>query len=387
MKKLLVILPRVPYPIEKGDKLRAYYQLKQFANMYEVHLVALSDGKIHPDAITKLQPYCKSIHIHKLTLLSKGINILSALLRGKPMQVGYFYKSAAHRKTTELIKELKPDHIFCQLLRSAEYAINSAIPKTIDYQDVFSKGIERRIKKAPFYLKAFFKLEHKRLVDYEAFVFDKFNHKVIISEQDRDLIQHPKKKEIDIIRNGVDFDFFSPRKKEKKYDLVFTGNMAYPPNIDAVVYIAKHILPLVRKHFPNIKLLIAGASPHPKVQALASDNVIVSGWLDDIRDAYAEGKIFLAPMQIGTGLQNKLLEAMSMQLPCITSKLANNALGAKHNENILLGNKPEEYSKHIITLLNKKDVYEKISSNGHIFVKKNFDWESVTLPLMNKFNN
>ena len=106
--------------------------------------------------------------------------------------------------------------------------------------------------------------------------------------------------------------------------------MSYPPNINAVVYIAEQIMPIIIKQIPNVKFLIAGATPTNDVKNLQSDNIHVTGWLDDIRDAYNESKVFLAPLQIGTGLQNKLLEAMAMKIPCITSSLANNAIGATH---------------------------------------------------------
>ena len=117
--------------------------------------------------------------------------------------------------------------------------------------------------------------------------------------------------------------------------------MSYPPNVNAVMYIAKEIFPLLLKHKPDIKLLIAGATPTNAVKSLANANIHVSGWMDDIRDAYNESSIFLAPLQIGTGLQNKLLEAMSMELPCITSALANNALKACDGEEILIGETPK----------------------------------------------
>ena len=114
--------------------------------------------------------------------------------------------------------------------------------------------------------------------------------------------------------------FFNPKKRiKKKYELVFTGNMSYPPNVNAVEYIAKELMPLLIERKPDIKLLIAGATPANSVKALSSENILVSGWLDDIRDAYNDASVFLAPLQIGTGLQNKLLEAMCMEVPCITS--------------------------------------------------------------------
>jgi glycosyltransferase involved in cell wall biosynthesis len=182
----------------------------------------------------------------------------------------------------------------------------------------------------------------------------------------------------------VDHDYFSPVKGEKKYDVVFTGNMGYPPNIDAARFIAEEIFPLVLKQFPAAKLLLAGATPHARVQALKSKNITVSGWMPDIRDSYASSRIFIAPMRIGTGLQNKLLEAMAMEMPCITSILANQALGAEENKEILVGTSAREYADHIIRLLKDADFAHSLAQNGHTFVKKVFSWENSVNALFNK---
>ena len=197
------------------------------------------------------------------------------------------------------------------------------------------------------------------------------------------MIPHPKKNEILIIPNGVDHQFYKPRQEEKKYDIVFTGNMSYPPNVNAVDYLANEILPLVWKQIPNAKMYIAGATPDPKVKKAASDRIIVSGWLDDIRDAYAQSRVFIAPMRIGTGLQNKLLEAMSMRLPAITSPLANASLGAKPDEEILIGRNAEEMAQNIITLLTDKEKASQIAQAGFDFTNRVYDWGKATEILEN----
>ena len=146
---------------------------------------------------------------------------------------------------------------------------------------------------------------------------------------------------------------FTPQEQDAEYDLLFTGNMNYPPNIDSVIFLVQKVLPLVRKERPGTSLLISGVDPSPSVRDLARVDplVTVSGWVKDIRSSYAAARIFIAPMQIGTGLQNKLLEAMAMRMPCITSPLANNAVGAPVDDAILIGNTPEEYAAHILRLL------------------------------------
>ena len=379
--KIFVLLPRIPWPLEKGDKLRAFNQIKQLAKNNEVVLCALNtDKKVSKeDAFKALQPYCISVTFIDISKLSILINISKAFFKGLPLQCGYFYNTKAHKKIRNIIKKHKPDMLFGQLLRVAEYIRHENTSKTIDYQDVFSMGMKRRSEIAPFYMKPFFNMEYRRLRRYEHDIFDDFDVKTIISVPDRNLIDHPKKDEILIVPNGVDHEYSTPRECEKKYDIVFTGNMSYAPNVNAVEYLANDILPLVWKKLPDAKMYIAGATPDPRVKKVASDRIIISGWLDDMRDAYAQSKIFIAPMRIGTGLQNKLLEAMAMRLPCITTTLANNSLLASEEKNeILVGNNEQELAEHIITLLTNKDKADEIAQNGHDFVRRIYDWGMAT---------
>ena len=378
--KIFVLLPRIPYPLEKGDKLRAFNQIKQLAKHNEIVLCALNDNSqvSEQDAFRALQPYCQSINFIKISKPQIVLGLVRAFFKGLPMQCGYFYNRKAAKKINALIEKHKPDMLFGQLLRVAEYIRKKNIPKTIDYQDVFSYGMKRRADIASPITRPIFSMEYKRLKRYEAAIFDDFDVKTIISEPDRELIPHPKKNEILIIPNGVDHEFFAPQEREKKYDIVFTGNMSYAPNVNAVEYLANEILPIVWKQIPNAKMYVAGATPDPKVKKAACDNIVISGWLDDIRDAYAQSRIFIAPMRIGTGLQNKLLEAMSMGLPAITTPLANGSLGAENGKEILVGSNAEELAQHIITLLTDNDKAKQIAQAGFDFTNRVYDWGKAT---------
>ena len=378
--KIFVLLPRIPYPLEKGDKLRAFNQIKQLAKHNEIVLCALNDDtKVsEQDAFHALQPYCQSINFIRITKLQILLGLVRAFFKGLPLQCGYFFNRKAAKKIDALIAKHKPDLLFGQLLRVAEYIRYKNIPKAIDYQDIFSYGMKRRADIASFVTRPIYNMEYRRLCRYEAAIFEDFDVKSIISEPDRDLFPHERRDEILVIPNGVDHDYFKPQEREKQYDLVFTGNMSYPPNVNAVDYLANEILPIVWKTLPHVKLYIAGATPDPKVKKAASDHIIVSGWLDDIRDAYAQSRVFIAPMRIGTGLQNKLLEAMSMRLPAITSPLANASLGAKPNEEILIGSNAEEMAQHIITLLTDTQKAKQIAQAGYNFTNRVYDWGKAT---------
>lgn len=375
---ILVVLPRFPYPLEKGDKLRAYHQLRILSQKHTLYLVALHEGQLKAEDVAQVSQFCKEIHVVQLTIWSKFCNIICSFLKGLPLQCGYFYKKEAQNTIQEIIKREKIDRIYCQLIRVTEYVKNIPIPKTLDYQDVLSKGVQRRMEIAPFYMKPVLGIEYRRLLKYEKDIFSYFDNKVIITEVDRELIPHSENEMIHVIANGVDFEQYKYHLCDKKYDLIFAGNMNYPPNVEAAEYLAKQIFPLLQADFPNLTLAICGASPTAKVKALQNKHITVTGWVDSMADYYAQSRIFIAPMHIGTGLQNKLLEAMSMKLPCITSSLAGNPLrGVVQGKEILISNTTIGYVEMVKFLLGNPEKCQEIAENGYQFVKRNYNWETI----------
>ena len=380
------IVSRIPYPLEKGDKLRAYHQIVQLSKLANIHLFCLSDSNYSHSQISELQKYCASVNVYKLNKLKIGFRLIFAYFSRKPFQVHYFFDKAVSRKIKNKIDQLKPDHIYCQLVRTAEYVKNFFnYNKTIDYMDAFSMGMKRRVANENFFAKIFVRYEANRLTAYESIIFDYFDNHTIISEQDRDLIYHKKQKEIEIIANGVEQSYLAYFKKsEIKYDILFHGNLNYAPNVDCVKYITQVILPLLKKVKPEIRIAISGANPSKKIIEYCknnSANIILLGYVDNVAEVYKSAKVFFAPLQIGTGLQNKILEAMALKIPVVTSELCNNAIGAKHDVTIITANNPDDYVIELLDLLNNENKRDIIVTNAYSFVKENFSWEKSTLKL------
>ena len=387
--KLLVLLSRFPYPLDKGDKLRAFHQLRYLAGHHEICLFALSDEEVSAEAYAAVRPLCRGgLVVRRLRRPGIARNMTWALATGRPLQVGYFYDPAAQRLVDDLLRDFRPDHIYCQLIRMAEYLRPHAgrVPMTLDYMDVFSAGVARRAAQAPRWQRPVLALEAQRLLAYEAAAFDWFPHHTIISDQDRQLIQHPRRDAIEIVLNGIDTDFFQPRPgAAKTCDVLFCGNMSYHPNVDAACFLAEEIMPLVRQQHPAARLLVAGTTPAPRVQALASAHVEISGWVPDIRAAYAAARVFAAPMRVGTGLQNKLLEAMAMALPCVTTPLANNALGATDGQQVRVAGTADEVAQAIGQLLEDEAGAGALAARGQAFVKAHYTWAGATARLEARF--
>lgn len=371
--KIMIVLPRFPYPLEKGDKLRAYHQIKSLSKNNEIYLFCVSHQKVDNAHIERLKQYCKEVVVAIPNRLVSYKNVVRNFLYSKSLQIGYWDSMKARKMYKAFEKRVQPDVIYSQMVRTMPLVSRSLVPKVMDFQDALSMNTERRMDLTrPGLWHWVLHLEFKLLRSSEYNAFKIFDDLVIISESDSDAIPHKKSGNIKIIPNGVDVDYFVPQKCEKLYDIVFCGNMQYTPNVNACQYLIKQVMPLVWKEMPDTKVLLAGTSPKASVKSLKSDNVVVSGWVDDIRTSYASSKIFVAPMQMGSGLQNKLLEAMSMGIPCVTTPIASEPLGS--NE-VLVGSNATELAQHILTLLRDEQLRDTMSKNGRAFVEQHYSWD------------
>ena len=374
---LVFIASRFPFPLEKGDKLRGYNLIKGLSKTHQIYLIALTNEPINQSWYDEIAPFVINIDIFPLHNIGQWLRLFACIFTQQPFQLAFFTSFNIKRKIKKRLLEINPDHIFCQMIRPAEYVKNyHRCYKTIDYMDTLSIGMERRAKKAPWYTRWIYHMEAARLKEYEQRIFNYFEFQTMISQQDVHYIAHPDQRKIKVIPNGIDTDFFHPMENHKTmYDLVFVGNLSYAPNIDAMRWFATHVL----SREPQWRLLIAGANPSSAfIQSLKKyPNIDVEGWQPDIRSAYSKGTIFIAPMQIGTGMQNKLLEAMAMGLPCVTTPLASEALEVTPGHELLVGRTAEELTAHIKYLLNNPNDAKIIGEQGRKMVSNTYSWESA----------
>jgi polysaccharide biosynthesis protein PslH len=388
--KLLVLTSRFPYPLEKGDKLRIFHQLRELSQHHEIILCALSEEAIQDADYQQVKPFCSQIHIFHLSKFTIFLNLLAGILRGLPFSVSYFFNRKIQGRILEIAEKEKPNHVYCQLIRTSEYFKRTAIPKTLDYMDAFSVGMRRRSHDDAWFLRPFYGLESKLLNHYETNIFPYYDHLTIISQQDKLLMVGSNDIDVKVVPNGIDNQYFTPNYEQKTsplYDIVFVGNLGYYPNIQAAKYLVNQILPLLKKEYPNIKILLAGARPSQDVELLSNENVDIKRDLVDIRVAYSAAKIFVAPIFHGSGQQNKILEAMAMGLPCITTTLVNNAILAKPNDEILTADTEGAFVDQIKNLLQDIDYQLIIKANGRQFVKTHYSWHTATQALNDLIEN
>ncbi|MEO1383184.1 MAG: glycosyltransferase [Bacteroidota bacterium] len=385
--KLCVLTSRFPYPIEKGDKLRIYHQLRMLSQKHQITLIALTDQPVAEEDLRHMQAFVEEIHLFSIKKWSLPFFLAKAYLKGDPLQVAYFYRPKIHQKIRRIIDDLQPDHIYCQLIRMAAYVRDIPLPKTLDYMDCFSAGMARQAEEGPAWQASIYHRESRLLFAYQQAVYDDFTFHTIISEQDRKLLDPAGRRNIQIVPNGIDTTYFQPSPKPPRAGIAFVGNMGYFPNVKAADYLVKKIMPHVWETDPNQKVIIAGARPTPQVLALAKDpRVEVTGWVEDIRDAYLAGKVFVAPIFTGSGQQNKILEAMAMGRPCFTTPLVNNAIQATPGQEIEIADRPELFAQHILRLLGDPAAYASRVQASRYFVEAYMNWARAVETLEQNFS-
>ena len=381
-KKIAIVLSRFPYPLNKGDKLRAYHQIVFLAKQNDIFLYCLSDEKVNENDFNEVKKWCVSVEIFELNKTSIAWNLMSSFFKKLPAQVGYFFNANIQKQIEASILKIKPDVVYGQLARTAFYIKDLPFKRVIDFQDAFSTNYVRIAENATFLKQIFYKRESKLMKSFEQNMLSWFDASTIISDFDKSQIAN-ENENLAVVSNGVDTHYFTASSKEKKYDLLFCGNLSYLPNKNAVIFLCEKIAPLLIEKMPTIKINIVGGNSAADFKKYASNHVHFAGWVEDVRTAYDETKLFVAPLFTGAGLQNKLLEAMSMQVPCVVSSVTNASLIATENKHVLIANNEYEFVEKIIQLLKDEHLQHSFKVNARIFVEENYSWDKANQILEN----
>ncbi len=383
---LIFLTSRFPYPLNKGGKLRVFHQLKSLALDFEIHLICIDEKEPSQEAKEALAPYCASNHTFKLPKYKRIIPLIRSNWKITPLQVAYYYNRKIHRSIRKIIYDIQPTYIHCHLIRTVEYVKQLKLKTSIslDFMDAYASGMKKRADNTTNPLKkALFLYEKRKLRKYEKHVFKYAQRFGIISDQDRKAINNPLSFPIDIVPNGVDFTTFYPKKTVKKYDLVFMGNMTYPPNQVAVHFLINEIMPIILKKRPRTTLLIAGIGTPKSIKKYQNEQLHIVEHFEDISDSLAQSEIMVAPMLISIGLQNKIIQAMAMKVPCVISSMSNIPIGAEHGKSVLESTNPNQFATAILALLNSSEKRENLSENAYSFVHENYSWPQQASKLKN----
>jgi sugar transferase (PEP-CTERM/EpsH1 system associated) len=374
------VCPRFPFPILKGDTLRAYHQIKELSKQnHSIHLIAISEH-VEPteEAKNEMLQYCDSIEIisisksHSLQMLIKH-----GLFSKYPLQVLYFLSPKLREAVQSAISRRHFDIIHVMTIRIIPAALNTLnVPVVVDFMDSYGANISTRKEYVNPLVKLGYNVECARVAKYERRVALQVDGGIVIAELDRETIGNPL---FSVIPNGVDLDaFLGPNDGTRSVNtLIFTGNMGYQPNVDAVTWFVANCWQHLYKKFPNLKFLIVGARPAASILELAQiPGIEVTGQVESMMPYFNRATVSVCPIRCGSGMQNKVLEAMAAGVPVVTTEFVNRAINAETNSQISVvpDNDANAFIAAVADLLCDNAKASQQAKAARSFVENNFTW-------------
>jgi sugar transferase (PEP-CTERM/EpsH1 system associated) len=386
-RRLLFLCHRIPYPPEKGEKIRAWHILDRLAQSWDVELGCLVDDPADLDHLDVLRGRCAAVEwrmAHRRTQMQRA---LLHLRPGQPLTLGWFHEPSLHAWAQRGLQEGRYGAVFVYSSAMAPYAMGPARPglrSILDMVDVDSEKWLAYSGDAGFPMRQVWAREARTLLAFERRAAAAFDRTLFVSEAERQRFAELAPEvaaRTDWLENGVDLHRFDPAAGYANPfgdnpALVFTGTMDYRPNVDAVCWFAREVLPLLRRRDPAPEFHIVGANPAPAVAALAAlPGVRVTGRVPDVRPYLAHAVAAVAPLRIARGIQNKVLEAMAMARPVVASPQAHEGVRARAGRDLLVADGAAQTAQQIQAVLD--GAHPGLGAAARAAVLSAYDWAAT----------
>jgi len=387
MEPLLYLVHRIPYPPNKGDKIRSFHILKHLSRRFRVSLGAFIDSAEDVVHASALDAYCEESYLPQLSPWRTKLGSLAGLATGEALTVPYYRHSGMRRWVDKVIAEREITKAVVFSSAMAQYVSAESynrLLRIIDFVDVDSDKWRQYSASVKWPMSWIYRREGEKLLQYERSVSCAFDHSIFVSRDEAEhfmnLVPHASHKVVHM-NNGVDLEYFDPLQYyESPYShaddvLVFTGAMDYWANANAVIWFVKEVFPLIRQSVGQVRFYIVGSNPGPEVIKLSADEgVYVTGRVADVRPYLAHAAAAVAPLQIARGIQNKVLEAMAMGRPVFATVAAARGLPVRHGRELVISEDARQMAQEIIEYLKSARMPE-IAASARGFVEQEFRWE------------
>lgn len=386
--RILYICHRIPFPPDKGDKIRAFHQLRAMAQHHEVDLFALADDAADLSHQSSLKAYCQQVEVVPLNPKLARLKSLPFLLGRTPLTVPYFHSARLEASIREALQKRQYDRIFVYCSAMAQYVADAGnIPVLTDLVDVDSDKWSQYAAHTRFPFSAVYSREGRCLREYERRVCEKSAAVLVSTEREAQLVRGILPgAPVHVVANGVDAEYFSPPEKRSGPvgpAVVFTGDMSYFPNGEAASYFARKVLPIIRQSVAGARFLVVGRNPGPAVVKLGElPGVTVTGFVADVRTYLAQAQVSVAPFSIAAGIQNKILEAMAFGLPVVATTRVLQGLSPAVAAVVETGNTPEELAARVTRLLTDAQLSARKGVEGRRRVTEEYNWDRPVARLL-----
>ena len=401
MGKLLYLVHRLPYPPNKGDKVRSYHLLKHLSQSHQVFLGTFIDDPADEAYLDTVRTLCPDLFVARIQPRSAKLRSLAGLLTRQSLSQHYYQNAGLQRWVQQTLAEHDIDAVVIFSSVMAQYIqVSSKVPMLVDFVDVDSAKWTQYAPDHRWPLSWLYRREGERLLAFERSVAQRAQRSFFVTDNEAALFRQlaPQSADtVDAISNGVDAEFFAPDPIRpspfagttgvpEPIPLVFTGAMDYWPNIDAVTWFVADMLPGLRQQWPQLCFYIVGRSPPPAVQALAGPGVVVTGTVPDVRPYLQHAAVVVAPLRVARGIQNKILEAMAMARPVVASDSCAQAIQAESETELLSATSPADFITQINTLLASPERSARVGTAGRQRVLNDYSW-SAHLSKINAYLN
>jgi len=391
MGKLLYLVHRLPYPPNKGDKVRSYHLLKHLTQQHRVFLGTFIDDPADEAYLDTVRTFCPDLFVARLHPRSAKLRSLVGLLTGQSLSQHYYQHAGLQTWVTQTLAEHNIDAVVIFSSVMAQYVEGSSkVPMLVDFVDVDSAKWTQYAPDHHWPLSWLYRREGERLLAYERDVAQRAQRSFFVTDNEAALFKQLAPESaatVDAISNGVDAEFFAPDPGQpspfantagqpEQIPLVFTGAMDYWPNIDAVTWFVADMLPSLRQQWPQLCFYIVGRSPPPAVQALTGPGVVVTGTVHDVRPYLQHAAVVVAPLRVARGIQNKILEAMAMARPVVASESCAQAIHAEPEAELLPATSPADFITQISALLASPERSARVGAAGRQRVLSDYSWSA-----------
>jgi polysaccharide biosynthesis protein PslH len=349
--KVLFLAHRIPFPPNKGEKIRAFNEIRHLSRKHDVHLIAFGDDVTDRQYAKDLRNHCRTVTIIPMAGWMQKLKAGVSLLRGEPFTLGYFRHSAMRAAVRNALAQTKFDVIFVYCSSMAPYVAGAnAIPKILDFVDSdANKWTQYSLHKGPS-TKWLYRREGDRLKKFELEMIERFDRSAFVAAREGSHVPSHLKSKVAVVANGIDLNFYQPNfgSGAASHKIVFTGAMDYFPNIDAVSYFAQEVFVHIKREVPDAEFAIVGSRPTAAVQELASiPGVVVTGTVPDVRPFLASAHVAVAPFRVAQGIQNKILEALAAGLPVVATRVAAGGVVPMAHAPLTMVDTAEEFIKAV----------------------------------------
>ena len=380
--RILFLCHRLPYPPKRGGKIRPFNMIRHLSRRHEVTVATVARSAAEVAEGQDLRKYCHELHVGQIPTYAGWGRFGLYTATTYPATFGYFYSPALDRTVQTLLATRDFEAIFVHCSSMGPYvARHRGCRKMLDYGDADSEKWLEYARASRFPLSLGFALEGRKVRRYERWLAEGFDACSVNAPREREVLGQYVDKPIHVFPNGVDLDYFRPQREggpASPARVVFTGNMSYKPNVEAVGDFVSRILPRVWARRPETEFYIVGMDPSPAVRRLADGRrIVVTGRVDDVRPYFDAATVAVAPLRIARGLQNKVLEAMAMRVPVVASPAAFNGINAEAGRDVLVADDPESFSRGVVSLLDDPLLRDRHAAAARTCVERNHDWARI----------